>query len=210
MNGKRKKKGVRPSIDLTKQQSNKKVKEKRRMKEMKRMKVIVAALLAVTVIFGGVVPAHAASAEVNIEVKATDMNVSVTVPTTIPIVFNEDGTNTYPTNWTVENVSTIAGIYLESVDLTSNNGWSLLKGSEDSKKLPVDTKKMKLRMGVEDIMNLVEPTADSDGYTMYNPSDIQLPSGTSKTINFEVERGAFNEGASMETAFDMVLTFQFS
>jgi len=100
------------------------------------------------------------------------MNVSVTVPTSIPIVFNEDGTNTYPTNWTVENVSQIAGIYLESVDLTANNGWSLLKASEDSTKLPVDTKKMKLRMGVEDVMNLVEPTADSDGYAVYNPTDI--------------------------------------
>ncbi len=177
---------------------------------VKGSKVLVATLMMAVVVVGVSVPAHAASAEVNIEVKATDMNVSVTVPSTIPIVFNEDGTNTYPTNWTVENVSQIAGIYLESVDLTGVNGWSLLKASEDSTKLPVDTKKMKLRMGVEDVMNLVEPTADSDGFAEYNPTDIQLPSGTTKTLNFEVERGAFNESATMETAFDMVLTFQFS
>ena len=84
---------------------------------MKKIKVLLATLLSVTVVLGAVVPTYAASSDVNIEVKATSMdNVSVTVPTSIPIVFNADGSNTLPTNWTIENLSAIAGIHLSQID----------------------------------------------------------------------------------------------
>ena len=145
---------------------------------------------------------NAASADVNIEVKATDMNVSVTVPTVVPIVFNEDGTNTYPTNWTIENISSIAGIYLYSVDLTGNNGWKLLTQAQDAKLLAVDSKKVKFTVGAGNAMNFVTPTTETEGHTEFGATDIQLPSGTTKTLDFEVERGAFNQDASMEKAFD--------
>ena len=55
---------------------------------MKKINVLLAALLSVTVLFGAAVPANAASADVNIEIKATTMDgVSVTVPTQLPILF---------------------------------------------------------------------------------------------------------------------------
>ena len=87
---------------------------------MKKVKVLLAALLSVTVVLGTVVPTQAASSTVDIEVKATDMdNVSVTVPSSIPIVFNADGSNTLPTNWTIENKSAIAGIHLSKIEMNA-------------------------------------------------------------------------------------------
>ena len=77
---------------------------------MKKLNVLLAAVLSVALLFGANISASAASAEVQFEVKATDVNVAVNVPTTLPIIFNEDGTNTYPTNWTIENKSAIARI----------------------------------------------------------------------------------------------------
>ena len=75
------------------------------MKLLVKGNKIVAAILSLVVIMGAAIPVNAASADVNIEVKATTMdNISVTVPTTVPIVFNEDGTNTLPSNWTIENI----------------------------------------------------------------------------------------------------------
>ena len=112
---------------------------------MKKAKVLLAALLSVTVVLGATVPTHAASSDVNIEVKATTMdNVSVTVPTSIPIVFNADGTNTLPTNWTIENISTIAGIHLSQIDMDAkSSGWKLLADSQDVKTLSKDKKSIK-------------------------------------------------------------------
>ena len=57
---------------------------------------------------GAAIPVNAASADVKIQVEATTMdNVSVTIPTTLPIIFVEDGTNILPSDWTIENVSSI-------------------------------------------------------------------------------------------------------
>jgi lysophospholipase L1-like esterase len=68
---------------------------------MKKVKVLLASLLSITVVLGTVVPSYAAEpvSEVKIEIEATDMNVSVTVPSTLPIVFNADGTNTFADNY---------------------------------------------------------------------------------------------------------------
>ncbi len=178
---------------------------------MKKVKVFLAALLAVTVLFGGATPAHAKSAVVDITVEATDMSVSVTVPSTIPIVFNEDGTNTYPSNWVIENNSNIAGIYLDDVAFTAKNGWSLLGLDEDAKALPVGTKQVKFFMGTEEIFNHVTPAGLSGGGGVsFEPTDIQLPARTSQKMEFEVERGAFTEAITAERAFELVFTFQFS
>ena len=92
------------------------------MKLLVKGNKVLAAILSFVAIMGAAIPVNAASADVNIEVKATTMdNVSVTVPTTLPIVFNEDGTNTLPSNWTIENISSIAGVHLSAVDMNANS-----------------------------------------------------------------------------------------
>lgn len=181
---------------------------------MKKINVLLAALLSVTVLFGATIPVEAASAEVKFDVKATDINLSVNVPTTIPIVFNEDGTNTYPTNWTIENISTIAGIHLKKVELEATDaGWILLDEDEDVTNLTADTKSVKFSMGLEGALRVVNPrTSDNPSLGLMNLADdeIVIPSGESQVIAFEVERGAFTKDISSTTAFDMILTFEFN
>lgn len=182
---------------------------------MKKYNVILAAVLSVIVLFGANIPVNAASAEVTIEVKETIMdNVSVTVPTTLPIVFNEDGTNTLPTNWTIENISTISGIHLAQVEMDgTESGWQILADSEDAKSMKADTKAMKFSLGKAGSLKLVEPTSGTKnamGTLTFSETDIAIASGETQILSFNVERGAFTSSQASEKAFDMVLTFEFN
>lgn len=182
---------------------------------MKKMKVLLAALLSVTVVLGTAVPTYAASADVNIEVQETTMdNVSVTVPTSIPIVFNADGTNTLPTNWTIENLSTIAGIHLSQIDMNAgNSGWKLLDDSQNVKTISKDTKSIKFSVGKAGALKLVVPTSGTEnasGTVTFGDTEISIPSGKTQVLSFDVERGAFTKSEASAKAFDMVLTFKFN
>ena len=182
---------------------------------MKKAKVLLAALLSVTVVLGATVPTHAASSDVNIEVKATTMdNVSVTVPTSIPIVFNSDGTNTLPTNWTIENLSAIAGIHLSQIDMNAgSSGWKLLAETQNVKTLSKDTKSIKFSVGKAGSLKLVAPTSGNEnasGSVSFGDAEISIPSGETQVLSFDVERGAFTEAHASAKAFDMVLTFKFN
>ena len=182
---------------------------------MKQVKVLLAALLSVTVILGTAVPTYAASSDVKIEVKETTMdNVSVTVPTTIPIVFNADGSNTLPTNWTIENVSTIAGIHLAKIDMDAgSSGWKLLADTQNVKTLSKDTKSIKFSVGKAGALKLVAPTSGTDstsGSVTFGNTEIEIPSGQTQVLSFGVERGAFTKSEASAKAFDMVLTFNFN
>ncbi|MBQ2923884.1 MAG: hypothetical protein IJE60_12485 [Tyzzerella sp.] len=182
---------------------------------MKQVKVLLAALLSVTVILGTAVPTYAASSDVKIEVKETTMdNVSVTVPTTIPIVFNADGSNTLPTNWTIENVSTIAGIHLAKIDMDAgSSGWKLLEDSQNVKNLSKDTKSIKFSVGKSGALKLVAPTSGTEstsGSVTFGNTEIEIPSGETQVLSFGVERGAFTKSEASAKAFDMVLTFNFN
>ena len=182
---------------------------------MKKFSILFAALLTITVIFGSAVPVQAASTDVNIEIKKTAMDhISVTVPTTLPIVFNEDGTNTRPTNWTIENKSTIAGIHLAQVDLDAGeSGWTLLAEYDDTKTMPVDTTAIKLSLGKEGALKLVTPTDGSEATTgtlIFQEDEIAIASGETQVLAFDVQRGAFNDSHGAGKAFEMVMTFEFN
>lgn len=182
---------------------------------MKKVNIVLSALLAVTVLFGATIPADAATSNVNIEIKATAMdNVSVTVPTVLPIVFHEDGTNTLPTNWTIENKSTITGIHLAQVDMNAaGSDWSLLAATEDTKKLPVDTKAIQFSVGKEGGLKLVAPTngrSNAVGTVTFGADEISIQSGETQVLSFGVKRGAFTNSEASAKAFDMVLGFEFN
>ena len=185
------------------------------MKLLVKGNKIVAAILSLVVIMGAAIPVNAASADVNIQVKATTMdNVSVTVPTALPIVFNEDGTNTLPSNWTIENISSIAGIHLSTVDMNANSsGWKLLAGSQDTKTLKADTKSIKFSVGKQSALKLVAPTSGNESVTgtvSFDDNAIAIASGQTQVLSFEVQRGAFTQDIADAKAFDMVLTFNFN
>lgn len=162
-------------------------------------------LLALVMVMAMSVSAFAAETEVKIETKATTVN--VTVPATgIPIVFNEDGTNTYPTNWAITNNSAIAGLHLSKIDMTGTDGWSLLGESADTKVLAADTKQIKFSMGKSGSEKLVDPSAGAT----FTPSEISIPASESQVFSFVVERAAFTQSAASTKAFDMTLTFDFN
>ena len=182
---------------------------------MKKCNVIMAAVLSMAVLFGANIPVNAASAEVTIEVKETIMdNVSVTVPTTLPIIFNEDGSNTLPTNWTIENISTIAGIHLAEVEMDgTESGWQILGNAENTKLMKVNTKAMKFSLGKSGALKLVEPTngtKNAVGTITFGDEEITIASGEEQVLDFNVERGAFTSSQASQKAFDMVLTFEFN
>ena len=183
---------------------------------MRKTKVLLAALLSVTIVLGGVTTAQAAeTAEVMIDVKATALDQTcVTVPGTLPVVFNEDGTNLLPSDWTIENLSTIAGIHLKKVEMDSKeSGWKLLANSADTKKLPVDSKSIQFYMGKAGALKLIAPTSGTESTTglfEFGAEDISIPSGETQVISFDINRGAFKTAKSAAKAFDMVLTFEFN
>lgn len=183
---------------------------------MKKTKVLLATLLTATAVVGSVLPAQAAqTSEVLIDVKATAMDrTSVTVPGTLPVVFNEDGTNLLPSDWKIENVSTIAGLHLAKVEMDSKeSGWKLLADSADTKTLPVDTKSIQFYMGKVGELKLIAPTSGMESTTglfAFEPDDISIPSGEAQVISFSINRGAFKTAKAAAKAFDMVLTFEFN
>ena len=183
---------------------------------MKKVKVLLAALLSVTVVLGTAVPTYAAEpvSEVKIEVNATDMNVSVTVPSTLPIVFNADGTNTFPSNWTIDNVSALAGIHLKDVEMNAGGtGWKLVKDSANVKTQAVNGKAVKFFVGVPDNLKLVQPSDGNEsetGKASFGETDICIASGETKELMFAVERGAFTDTQVSAKAFTMALNFEFN
>lgn len=185
------------------------------MKYLVKGNKVLAAILSFVVIMGATIPVNAASADVNIEVKATTMdNVSVTVPTTLPVVFNEDGSNTLPTNWAIENISSIAGIHLSAVDMDANSsGWKLLADTQDTKALKADTKSIKFSVGKQGSLKLVAPTSGTEsatGTVSFDDNEITIASGQTQVLSFDVQRGAFTQDIASAKAFDMVLTFNFN
>ena len=82
-----------------------------------KMNVVLAMVLSMTLLFGATISANAASAEVKFDVKQTDINLAINVPTTLPIIFNEDGINTYPTNCEIQNVGVLGCVCLKKVDI---------------------------------------------------------------------------------------------
>ena len=183
---------------------------------MKKVKILLAAVLSITVILGTVAPAYAAGpvSEVKIAIEPTDMNVSVTVPSTLPILFNSDGSNTIPDNWSIENVSTLAGIHVTNIQLNSNgSGWTLVNDSSIVKTQNVNGKAVKFFVGVPGTMQLVEPKSGTEnevGTANFDADDICIAAGTEKILNFSVERGAFTETTASAKAFFMTLNFAFN
>ena len=182
---------------------------------MKKFKVLVAALLTVTVVLGGAVPTYAASTDVTIEVNETSMDgVSVTVPSVLPIVFNSDGTNTLPTNWTIQNTSTIAGIHLSEIAMdVGESGWVLLGATESTTGLVSDTKAIKFYVGKGNSLKVVNPEdgiMSATGNAVFGAQDIAIPCGSTQVLSFKVDRGAFTITEAAAKAFDMTLSFNFN
>ena len=176
-----------------------------------RKKVLNGLLLASAV--GGMlnsgISVSAENADIHIEAEATIVN--MTVPGTVGMIFNENGTNTLPDNFTIRNNSAIGGIYVSGISVNANgSGWQLVNSSTDLTKVGVDTKSIKLKMGEENSLKIVNPTngsKDSTGNAEFGVNEFVIPAESEKTIKFGVERGAFSSAVTNAKAFDMGISF---
>ena len=178
---------------------------------MKLRNLILSGVLSIGILSSMGVNAFAAGTAVNIETKATTVNMSV--PSTMAVVFNEDGTNTLPTNFTVTNNSKIAGVSLTKIDVNAgSSGWSFCDASTDMKVKPAGTKDIKFTAGKEGVTKLVTPTTakDTKASATFASGQISIPASGSQVLKFEMERTAFKEAISSSKAFDMTLTFDFN
>ena len=174
---------------------------------MDRIKLLALSSLA---LLGTIMPASA-STTVKIETRATQMN--VTVPSSIEFVFNEDGTNTTPTNFEITNNSNIARISLVKVQMSSQSTqWRLLPETADTKLLAVDSKDIQFYMGAQGKEKLVSPgsVVGSTGQATWSAGEFTIEPTKSKNMVFKVNRGAFNTAQTSAKAFDMVLTFTYN
>ena len=182
------------------------------MKKTMKMNVVLAMVLSMTLLFGATISANAAESSVLFTVEQTNVNTAVTVPGQIPIIFNADGTNTYPTNWIIYNKSEIAGVHLVTADLkVRDGGWELLNESENITKMPHDTKGIRFYMGVPNKLRNFSPSSGDyyrlsfeDGYA------VNIPAGGNQPFEFKVDRGAFTTALSAHIAFNLTLTFAFN
>lgn len=179
---------------------------------MNLRKLLMAGLLSSGILLGSgtIASAKDFGSELTIDVKATTVN--VTVPSTAPMIFNEDGTDTLPSSFTVKNNSKVGGVNLKKVALTAgSSGWTLLDSGADLKTQPKDQKKIKLYIGKKGSEKLIAPaTSGTTGSASFGASEIAIPATGSETLSFKVERGTFSQAVPNSTAFNMTLSFEFN
>ena len=127
-------------------------------------------------------PVHAA--------ETTD-NVNVTIPTNISMAFNETGTNSI-SRFTVKNPSLVP-ITIENINVTECNDWHL---SAKGEKIPVDTKRL-----VFEIENQALTAGENSVTIVVSPQ-------TGRTLDIQVERGAWTSSKAEETAFQLELEYE--
>lgn len=179
---------------------------------------VLTGVMATAMMVGAAIPASASGfgTTMNIEVKGTEMN--ITVPTTMDFVLNADETNTYPETFAIQNNSGISGVYVDSIDFTqpataSSDSWEFLKEGYDTLKLPVDSKAIVFELGLPGDLKDVVPTGgvdrDETGTATFGEGVLDLAAGEEKTFGFNIERGSFTADAASEHAFDATINFEF-
>lgn len=159
----------------------------------------------------------ASGSELNFEVEST--NVNVTVPTSVPFIFNRDGDTLVPNNFIIENNSKIAGIYLENITLDSKKeGWKVVDENFDLTTMGVDAKNVRIKFGKKgegEVMKFIEPSGIRSagvsrvGSASFDNSEINIQATKTQKLDFEIERGAFSKDEASSKAFDMTLQFRF-
>ena len=183
---------------------------------MKKLNLLLGTALSMLMSFSAVVPVSAATS--TITVKAEPTTVNVTVPATAPMVFNADGTNTVPRNFTIENKS-IGGIYLKNIKLEPSYhptySWKIAKEGTNLKALGANSPVITLKLGAAGAEKSAVPNESSTEYAKnatvtFEKNDFVIPADGSKTLSFVVDRCAFTSVNDTEDAFDMTLNFDFN
>ena len=128
------------------------------------------------------------------EVCASDTtdNVNVTIPTSMSIVFAEDGTNQI-SDFIIENATTNA-LTIDTIRLTECNEWRVVSKETT---IPVNTK---------EIVFQVEEQCLSAGENAVN---IAVPENSKKGLNIQIDRGAWTYSDILETALELEMQYSF-
>ena len=157
------------------------------MKKTKKMNVVLAMVLSMTLLFGATISVNAASSTVTFTVEQSDITTAVTVPGQLPIIFNADGTNTYPTNWKVYNNSELGAVRLKLVELNQRNDWELVKEDVDIKANTHDSKEIKFYMGVPNKLRIFAPYSGGGSKMSFEEGyEVVIPAGGSQQFDFKI------------------------
>ena len=147
------------------------------------------------------------STEVEIRTEAT--LVDVTVPSTLPIVFNEDGSNTVPDNYAIKNNS-MSAIHLSGVTLDAQgSGWKVIPESMDPSKFIANTRQILFLVNSKAVTPMLNEPMET-GSARFDPDEVVIEPGQSVTLDFEVYRGSFTVPLENTAAFTMTTTFDFN
>lgn len=121
---------------------------------------------------------------------AEDGNVDLTVPSSVNVVLNEDGSNSI-SDFYVEN-NMLVEAYINSIDINEINGWEFVE-KEDV--IPVDKKQFSLSIEGNELL---------DGN---NNIEITLPESQTTKLDIDIKRGAFNNPLNNERALDINMNY---
>lgn len=174
---------------------------------MRKRKIGGMILAAATVATMGVMPVFAAdTATTDVMFEAEAPVVDIDVPSSLPITFNNDGTNTVPTNFEIKNngTNTVALSYIE-MD-SEGSMWRLLPEDYDMSKLIPSSQDIKFSVNGKVVSN--GEGASKNGTVMFNDNEqVVIAPGEKATLNFGVERATFPYEIQSEKAFTMTSHF---
>ena len=145
---------------------------------------------------------------VNITTKPT--LVDVTLPTSYTIIFESDGTNTYPA-FEIQNNSKIGQIDLKNISAKANGNWKFAADTTILNRMPKDTKQIKLKLGDKSKEKALSNNSSSPAAQVtanYAVNDFRIPAASKKQLSFVVDRTAFSKSAT-DPAFGLTLTFDY-
>ena len=126
-------------------------------------------------------------------VKADEIeNVSVNIPASIDVVFNEDGT-TSVSEFTVSN-QTLLPFTVKKIHVVEKNDWKLCASDSE---IPTDAKQIELK---------IEQVIIEEGENLV---DIPIDHEASKELDIQVRRGAWTSDHTPEEAFQLQFEYEF-
>ena len=157
--------------------------------------LLASALLAIGFVgFNTVAKADTTSVAINV----TPTTVNMTIPTSVALAFNADGTNTIAQNWAITN-NTIGDIYLAQAQFVGNTEpgtstkWQIAPDNTDMRDLPKDQLKVKFKAALVD-KQATTPTA-SQWKALSVASDQY-----SATVNWTATYGLIPYGRNVDPA----------
>ena len=176
---------------------------------MKLKRIVAIATAAASIMSMNTVAFADTEGSTEVEIRTEATLVDVTVPSTLPIVFREDGSNTVPDNYTIQNNS-MSAIHLTSVGLDAQgSGWKVIPESMDPTQFVANTRQILFLVNSKAVAPMLNEPMET-GSARFDPDEVVIEPGQSVTLDFEVYRGSFTVPLENTAAFTMTTTFDFN